>query len=160
MSRAAFLLACFFITSCGFENTEQAPTQQVLHWSGNITEKSPRFILSYNPSLFSGPQIDRVEQWWTDVQQCTGISTDLSGNPLIIEYLPRDQMPDGSTGLFDLSQGFMVVIESDLREDRAVPGQITKHELIHYIVKISGGSLQDNTNHVSDWFLDCSGLPS
>lgn len=149
------------LLACG-EDVEVVE-KPLVTWGGKITEQSDRFILSYDEKMFPEKQIDRVEQWWIEVQACAGVSIDISHDGLIIEYRPRSEMPIGPKGKYDgkieIYDQFMAVIEADLRLDRVVHGQVTKHEMVHYIVYLTGGQMRDNEDHVSPWFGDCSGLP-
>ena len=99
-------------SGCGESHNIENSTDFV-KWSGNITEQSPHFILSYDSKKYPDPQIERVEQWWVGIQTCTGVSIDITDKPLIIEYVTTDKLPPSDSGLgyylgfIDIDQRFV-----------------------------------------------------
>lgn len=148
-----YFLIGFLLAGCGGEY------EPMVTWSGNITEQSERFILSYDQALYTESQLPIAEQWWVDVQTCTGISLDLSQYRLIIEYTPIEQLPLGDGGRIELEDGYARVYENDLNSSielsPAYYGLITRHEMIHYMLYIIGTPFEENDNHKS-WMFGCA----
>lgn len=137
------ILIIFLLSACG---EQYEPT---VEWSGNITERSERFILSYDDAVYPVTQIHKIETWWLEVQECAGVSIDTSSSPLTIEYsldIPRDILGVHIAGdryvrvyLYDLSFGYT-----------------TKHEMLHDLLYLIDGTVTDeNHSHSHELFKIC-----
>jgi len=141
------------LAGCGVED-EYEP---IVEWSGNITEQSERFILSYTWGGSTGvpwpkgSQLPKIEQWWIDVQECAGVIIDISSSPLIIEYTTPEQLPEGFGGWIIFDDSYARVDISDLTG----PGTHTRHEMLHkldYMVTPTG---EFDAGHSSVFFEQC-----
>ena len=124
-----------------------------IKWSGNITEQSECFILSYDQVNIVGPLLPTIEQWWVDVQTCVGASIDLTGRPLIIEYTPPEGLPEANSGWIDWHKHYTrIAFKPSFRTVEPV----VKEEMIHYLLFLTGEDDTDNAEHASIWFDDCT----
>ena len=141
------LILMVFTIGCGNQNKDD------LQWSGKISEQSERFIISYNESKYSD-QLERIEGWWVDVQECTGVSFDISDRPLIIEYIDAPEIKLGFIGWITPAKNITHVIQIDLSGVNA--GQTTRHEMLHYLLYIMGVSNHINLyTHSHPFFNTC-----
>jgi hypothetical protein len=136
------LAALFLLTACGSEY------EPAVEWSGNITEQNEKFILSYDEAIFTESQLSKVEQWWVEVQTCTGVSVEIH-KPITIEYV--DSVGSGMSGRIEYNDNYISVWQYDLMENQSLKGQITKHELIHYLIY----SISGNHSHNHIFFSLC-----
>ena len=110
-------------------------------------------------SLYTESQLPIAEQWWVDVQTCTGISLDLSQYRLIIEYTPIEQLPLGDGGRIEVEDGYARVYENDLNSSiersPADDGRRSRHDRRHEMLYIIGTPFEENDNHKS-WMFGCA----
>ncbi len=145
--RLLTILIILIITGCGSEY------EPLVEWSGDEVERSERFILNYDTDKFPESQLPKVEQWWIDVQECVGVSIDISDRPLIIEYAKREMIPTGTNGVIDFNTKYSRIVKSDLILRK---GKTTKHEMIHYLTfLIDGRATDENINHDHLFFQMC-----
>ena len=133
------------LTGCGVDDY-----QPLVTWSGNITEQNERFILSYDDDRYPASRLDDHEQWWLSVQECAGISIDISGQPMIVEYTPADQLPNGFADWIEWYDQYTRVSEQWIDD-----GKWTRHAMVHYLLFLIGTADNENSDHESIWFDSC-----
>ena len=140
------VLTGLILAGCGTPANNEA-----IVWSGNITEQSERFIISYDHTKYPS-QIERIENWWVDVQECAGVSVAISGIPLRIDYIDALEVRPGSIGLISPRQNVVMVILSDLGRGN---GRVTKHEMLHNLIYRVEGESQFILSHDHQFFTSC-----
>lgn len=152
MTMKIYVLICAILL-IGCADDESGNSDVRWRWSGVITEQSANFILTHDIDAHGSIIVD-VERWWSEVQQCTGISIVLN-QPLIIEYVPAIQVQP-FIGWISWRDRYIRVATIDLFFFN--DGYTTKHEMIHYILFLISTSDTDNENHNSVLFEYCKGV--
>ena len=145
------LICSIILAGCGQDKSDE------IQWSGKTSERSANFIISYDKTKYSN-QIERVESWWVDVQECAGVSIDISDRPLMIDYIDAAEIRPGVVGFITPWNRSSHIVLIDLN-DYYGDGWITRHEMLHYLLHIIGASESENLDDHSHPFFDsCAGV--
>lgn len=146
------ILVVVLLTGCGFSDEEY---KDVPHIPKDITEQNAEFKITHplhNSYLYL------IDQWWKDVEECSGISMNLTAAPLHIEYVVGDQIQYTENGEVKKANGaiwvdhqYARVILKDLEYQW---GWVTRHEMMHYILYLDG----QNRGHSNPMFEKCKHL--
>jgi len=153
-----YILICVMIYSlfgCGIEDYISDDTNNLssdceldCSWDGIWQERNSEFYIDYTPHNPKRPMLPYIVHWWEWLQQCTGFDVDISGTPLVIDYVPV--VGDGVVGRIWEWKGYARVLESDTDK-----GRITRHEMLHYLLYQIGSTTDDNHNHLSSYWQTC-----
>lgn len=91
------------------------------------------------------PELDYFVNEWKEVTQCTGLYAPTA--PLII-LIDDDVLGEGSEGAY--YGGDQVIVMEVLA---TIWGDLTKHEMIHYLMDMNGYTGDD---HANPWFAECA----
>lgn len=155
MKYSVLTILLLLLTGCGISDEEKY--KNVPHMSKDITEQNAEFKITHP---LNNSYLYLIDQWWKDVEECTGISMDLTATQLHIEYQAVDKITyvDVTTGEVEKAFGaiwvdhqYAKVILNDLEYQW---GWHTRHEMMHYILHLDG----QNRGHGNPMFEKCKHL--
>ena len=140
------LSACGSVQDAIDEIREGSPLPALLEslWDGDYRERNEEFIINY-PVGYTDKVVSAVQEIWEGLEACTGFSVDIAHAPLIISYLPVEELTDPDFGGFawlDISYT-EVVIDDLLGSDAWVPFNITENMLLRYMLYQTGSTIED-----------------
>ena len=149
----SILVVMLLLVGCGsedFGDQDRVPTM-----SDDITEENAEFKITHT---LNNSYLYLIDRWWKDIEECTGITIDLTAYQLHIEYLDvatftyeKDGEDVVVVGLIWTDYQYAQVIQRDLEYQR---GFVTRHEMMHYILYLDG----QNKGHDNPMFAQCKHL--
>lgn len=155
MKHLILSIMVLFLVGCGFDSgssdDKNAPTM-----SKDITEENAEFKLTHPLHNSYLPVID---QWWKDIEECTGINMDLTAAQLHLEFIdaPVITYTDASGEVKEAHGAIWVDYQYTriiLRDLEYQWGYVTRHEMMHYILWLDG----QNRSHSNPMFKKCEHL--
>jgi hypothetical protein len=149
--RYSLLLVVCLLVGCGSEDFgDRGPKMP-----DDITEENAEFKITHS---LNNSYLYLIDQWWVDVEECTGITMDLTAAQLHIEYINANkvtyeengEVKEGS-GVIWVDYQYTRVIINDLKYQW---GYVTRHEMMHYILFLDG----QNRGHDNPMFAQCNHL--
>lgn len=96
-------------------------------------------------------EFEEIEQWYLDVQECTGIK---ANGPLVI-FVP-EKIGDGIGGWWFWNSDTIIIWSAEHALFFPTRGSSTKHEFIHYLLNENGYPFKRNDSHDSYLWAQCS----
>lgn len=148
---AWFLFCAFVLTGCGMDKDYD----NVPHMVDDVTEQNAEFKITHTLPV---EQLAMIDLWWSDIEYCTGLPTDLTAAQLHIEYMDLDQVHyieddvvKYVNGVIWVDHQYAKVVQSDLVWGQ---GNVTRHEMMHYILWLNG----QPRGHDNPMFAKCQHL--
>lgn len=149
----SILAIMLFLVGCGIDDGEY---ENVPHMTKDITEENAEFKITHP---LHNSYMYLIDQWWRDIEECTGITMDLTAAQLHIEFIAADVVKytdtDGEVkeahGVIWVKHQYAKVILRDLEYQW---GLVTRHEMLHYILYLDG----QNRGHDNPMFTVCDNI--
>lgn len=144
MKKLFLIILTVSLAACGSSGTDQtrqidpAEISQIpvnYAWSGHYDIESAagfRISTDQNPVITA----ELVDKNWRLVQACTSIFID-SDRPVVLEY--SDDLPDSVSGFHFIETNYVHirVYKNDLTRRDALFMQVTRHEMIHELLRLN-----------------------
>lgn len=160
MKRLALLLIALLATGCGIEDETSGSSfdcEYNCSYSGPIQESGPRFKLVYSPAdVPTKPLMAMVEAQWQYVLDCSGfksIGARAANYPLTIHWVDDDFVYERYIGVIWYDTRYTRIILRDLNS--RYNNSTLRHELVHWLLYLTGFDSEDNHSHNSNLFSDC-----